>query len=63
MSAFNAFDKDQNGSIAIEDFRGIIENLGEKLHSNEIREIMNEADIDGDGTIDYMEFIKMMVSK
>ena len=46
-----------------EDFRGVINNLGEKLTPNEIKEIMKEADQDGDGSIDYAEFVKLLMSK
>ena len=63
MNAFNVFDHSQRGKIATEDFRGVVGNLGEKLTPNEIREIMTEADQDGDGFIDYAEFVKMMMSK
>ena len=31
-------------------------NLGEELSEEEINEIVQEADIDGDGHIDYEEF-------
>ncbi len=31
-------------------------NLGEELSEEEINEIVQEADIDGDGQIDYEEF-------
>jgi Ca2+-binding EF-hand superfamily protein len=57
------FDKSRNGSIKTEDFRDIINNLGEKLTQSEIKEILKEADLDDDGNIDYMEFVKMMMSK
>ena len=33
------------------------------LTENEIQEIMHEADKNGDGVIDYKEFVKMMMSK
>jgi len=41
----------------------VLSNLGEKLTAAEIREIITEADMDGDGHIDYMEFVRMMMSK
>ena len=63
LSAFDVFDKHKNGQIAIEDFKGVVGNLGEKLTPNEIREIIREADKDGDGQIDYVEFVKMMMAK
>lgn len=35
-------------------------NLGEKLTDEEIAEMIREADADGDGEVDYNEFVKMM---
>ena len=63
INAFNVFDKNQNGRISVEEFRSIVNNLGEKLTSMEINEIIREADQDGDGDIDYMEFVRMMMNK
>lgn len=37
-------------------------NLGEKLSDEEVDEMIREADVDGDGQINYEEFVKMMVS-
>ena len=36
-------------------------NLGEKLTDEEVDEMIREADVDGDGQINYEEFVKMMV--
>ena len=33
----------------------------EKLTDEEIEQMVNEADLDGDGLIDYEEFVKMML--
>ena len=38
-------------------------NLGEKLTEEEVDEKIREADVDGDGQINYEEFVKMMTSK
>ena len=38
----------------------MMNNLGEKLTEEEIEEMILEADIDGDGQINYEEFVKLM---
>ena len=38
-------------------------NLGEKLTEEEVDEMIREADIDGDGQVNYEEFVTMMTSK
>ena len=38
-------------------------NLGEKLTDEEVDKIIREADIDGDGQVNYEEFVTMMTSK
>ena len=63
LEAFKVFDKDGNGCICASDIRHIMTNLGEKLSDEEVDEMIREADIDGDGQINYEEFVKMMMSK
>lgn len=57
--AFKVFDKDGNGLISAEELSQVMTELGEDLTDKEIDEMMNEADIDGDGYIDYEEFVQM----
>ncbi|XP_076096049.1 neo-calmodulin-like isoform X1 [Mytilus galloprovincialis] len=61
--AFRVFDKDGSGSISANDLRHIMTNLGDKLPDEEVDEMIQEADLDGDGQIDYIEFVKMMCGK
>ena len=49
--------------ISAPELRHIMTNLGEKLSDEEVDEMIREADIDGDGQINYEEFVKMMMSK
>ncbi|KAH3743691.1 calmodulin D [Pelomyxa schiedti] len=61
--AFKVFDKDNNGFISAAELRHVMTNLGEKLSEAECDEMIKEADVDGDGQINYEEFVKMMLSK
>ncbi|GFP85821.1 calmodulin-like protein 11 [Phtheirospermum japonicum] len=55
--AFKVFDKDQNGYISANE---VMINLGEKLTDEEVAQMISEADLDGDGQVNYDEFVKMM---
>merc|ERR1711865_1166306 len=61
--AFKVFDKDGNGFISAAELRHVMTNLGEKLTDEEVDEMIREADIDGDGQINYEEFVKVMMAK
>lgn len=43
--------------------RHVMTNLGEKLTDEEVDEMIREADVDGDGQVNYEEFVKMMLAK
>jgi len=60
LEAFRVFDTDGNGSITADELRQIFLNLGEKLTEEEIADMIEEADTDGDGEINYQEFVTMM---
>jgi len=63
IEAFKVFDKDGNGFISAAELRHVMTNLGEKLTDDECDEMIREADIDGDGQINYNEFVKLMMTK
>ena len=63
MEAFKVFDKDGNGFLSAAELRHVMTKLGEKLTDEEVDEMIREADVDGDGQINYEEFVKMMMSK
>mmetsp|Transcript_59623 Transcript_59623/g.105956 ORF Transcript_59623/g.105956 Transcript_59623/m.105956 type:complete len:150 (-) Transcript_59623:72-521(-) len=62
IEAFKVFDRDRDGFISAGELRYSMKDLGEKLNDNEVDEMIREADIDGDGLINYDEFVKMMMA-
>ena len=61
--AFRVFDKDGNGFISAAELRYVMTTLGEKLTVKEVDQMIRAADIDGDGQVNYKEFVTMMTSK
>ncbi|EDV94923.1 calmodulin-related protein 97A [Drosophila grimshawi] len=61
--AFKIFDKDEDGFISPAELRFVMINIGEKLTDEEIDDMIREADFDGDGKIDYEEFVYMITQK
>ena len=63
LKAFRLFDKDGNGLININDLKHIMLTVGNNLSEIEINEMLNDADIDMDGYINYEDFIRSMLAK
>ncbi|XP_066395296.1 probable calcium-binding protein CML13 [Miscanthus floridulus] len=58
--AFRIIDQDGNGKISNIDIQRIAKELGVNLTLDEIQDMVQEADRNGDGEIDFDEFIRMM---
>eukprot|EP00913_Durusdinium_trenchii_P012235 g11488.t1 len=56
IEAFKVFDRDRDGFISGGELRQSMTNLGERLNDTEVDEMIKEADLDGDGLINYDEF-------
>ena len=62
-SAFASFDKDGSGTIDKDELEGILNSIDEKLSPADIQQMIKEADVDGDGQINYSEFANMLIQK
>ncbi|KAK7092131.1 calmodulin-beta-like isoform X2 [Littorina saxatilis] len=60
--AFQVFDTDRDGFIGVEEFRAVMTNIGDKLTDEEVTNLMDQADTNKDGRIDYKEFCAFMAS-
>jgi calmodulin len=60
---FKIFDRDASGLISAAELRQVMTSLGENLTDDEIDEMIREAGQEGDGQIDYNEFVQLMMGK
>ncbi|XP_055297240.1 calmodulin-like isoform X2 [Sitodiplosis mosellana] len=61
--AFMLFDKDEDGTITMAELGVVMRSLGQRPSENELRNMVNEVDINGNGTIEFNEFLLMMSKK
>lgn len=60
LECFRAFDKNNDGFISRQELEEVMSRLGENLSPQEISDMMNEADTNKDGQIDFKEFKKLI---
>ncbi|CUV04981.1 unnamed protein product [Cryptosporidium hominis] len=60
IKAFKLFDDDETGKITFKNLKRVAKELGENISDEEIQEMIDEADRDGDGEINQEEFIRIM---
>jgi len=59
--AFRFYDREGLGYLTIETLKGILLELEPNLGEDQLMEIVEEVDEDGSGTIDFDEFMAMMM--
>lgn len=60
MKVFALFDDDNTGAISFKNLKRVAMELGENLTDEELQEMIDEADRDGDGVINEEEFYRVM---
>ncbi|KAK9470355.1 calmodulin [Dipodascopsis tothii] len=61
--AFALFDRDGDGQITTKELGTVMRSLGQTPSEAELADMINEVDVDNNGTIDFPEFLTMMARK
>jgi len=60
LEGFALYDEDETGKISFANLQRVAKELGEGMCDEELQEMIDEADRDGDGEINEEEFLSMM---
>jgi len=60
LKAFRLFDDDSTGKISFRNLKRVARELGETITDEELQEMIDEADRDGDGEVNEEEFLRIM---
>lgn len=58
--AFTLFDKDNNGTISKQELSTVMRSLGLSPSEQEVTDLMNEIDVNGNKSIEFSEFLTLM---
>ncbi|KAI3798001.1 hypothetical protein L1987_33267 [Smallanthus sonchifolius] len=58
--AFSLFDKDEDGCITTNELGTVMKSLGKNPTEAELQDMINEVDVNRNGTIDFPEFLNLM---
>ena len=60
LKAFRLIDDDETGKISFKNLKRVAKELGENMTDEELQEMIDEADRDGDGEVSEEEFFRIM---
>lgn len=63
VEVFKIFDKDNNDKIDWYDLKDVFKELGEKVTDEDLKEMIEEHDMDNDKALNFEEFVRMMMAK
>merc|ERR1711959_889919 len=61
--AFGLFDADASGMIDVRELKAAMRALGFEVKNEELKKMVSDVDNDGNGTIEFSEFLQMMTGK
>ncbi|XP_044887442.1 caltractin-like isoform X3 [Mauremys mutica] len=60
LKAFKLFDDNGTGKISFQNLKRVAGEIGENLTDEELQEMIDEADVDGDGEVNEQEFLRII---
>ncbi|EPQ07695.1 Centrin-2 [Myotis brandtii] len=60
LKAFKLFDDDETGTISFDNLKRVSKELGEDITDEELQEMIDKADRDGDGEVNEEDFLHVM---
>ncbi|XP_028409666.1 calmodulin-like [Dendronephthya gigantea] len=60
--AFDVFDRDGNGKVSSDELGPLMRSLGSNPKDEHLQDLINEVDYDGDGVLNFTEFVDLMVN-
>merc|ERR1712098_426296 len=60
---FSLFDSDASGAIDVRELKSAMRALGFEVKNEELKKMVSDVDNDGNGTIEFGEFLAMMTGK
>ena len=61
--AFKVFDREGNGYITSQELKHVMLKVADELSEEEVDAMIKQADVNGDGQIEYEEFIALLMNK
>ena len=62
IDGFKIFDRNKDGLIDSHELFEVLTSLGIEVKEDEVDEMVKESDMDGDGYINYDEFVKLILN-
>ena len=63
IEAFQIFDKDNTKLISAKKLLDVFQKIDDSIKEEEVLQMIKEADIDGDGYLNFDEFVRMVKNK
>lgn len=61
--AFAIFDQDGDGTVTVQDLTDIFKTMGQNIPAEGARRMVEEADLDQNGVVDFPEFLTMVANR